>query len=65
MVMMLWKNFNLYKWQKAVGFTLAEIKEVIEAWYQKEMSCEAQLKVLDLKLIQIDKKMKELKEMKK
>ncbi len=50
---------------KAVGFTLAEIKEVIDAWYKKELSREAKLKVLDLKLIQIDQKIKELKAMKK
>ena len=50
---------------KAVGFTLAEIKEVIDAWYEKRFTKQAKLKVLNLKLQQIDEKMKELKAMKK
>jgi len=50
---------------KAVGFTLSEIKEVIDAWYQKQISKSAQIEVLDRKLLQIDEKMKELKAMKK
>jgi len=50
---------------KAVGFTLAEIKEVVDAWYKKEISQKAQIEVLDKKLLQIDVKIKELKAMKK
>ncbi len=50
---------------KAVGFTLSEIKEVIDVWYKKEISKKAQIEVLDLKLQQIDQKIKELKAMKK
>ena len=50
---------------KAVGFTLSEIKEVIDAWYVRELTKKAKLQVLNLKLQQIDKKMKELKAMKK
>ncbi len=50
---------------KAVGFTLSEIKEVVDAWYKKEISRKAKLEVLDKKLVQIDEKMKELKAVKK
>ncbi|WP_336703153.1 MerR family transcriptional regulator [Chryseobacterium indologenes] len=50
---------------KAVGFTLSEIKEVVDVWYKKEISQKAQIEVLDLKLAQIDQKIKELKTMKK
>ncbi|MET0299284.1 MAG: MerR family transcriptional regulator [Flavitalea sp.] len=50
---------------KAVGFTLSEIKEVIDAWYLKKFSKKAKLEVLNLKLIQIDQKITELKAMKK
>jgi len=50
---------------KAVGFTLAEIKEVVDAWYKKEISQKAQIEVLDKKLSQIDDKIKELKAIKK
>ncbi len=50
---------------KAVGFTLLEIKEVIDAWYEKELTKKAKIEVLNKKLLQIDEKMKELKAMKK
>ncbi|WP_225974135.1 MerR family transcriptional regulator [Arachidicoccus ginsenosidivorans] len=46
---------------KAVGFTLSEIKEVIDAWYKKQISKNAKIEVLDRKLLQIDEKIKELK----
>ena len=50
---------------KAVGFTLTEIKEVVDAWYKKQISKKAKLEVLDKKLLQIDEKIKELKSIKK
>lgn len=50
---------------KAVGFTLSEIKEVIDAWYKKELSKKAKTEVLNRKLNQIDEKMRELKAVKK
>jgi MerR family Zn(II)-responsive transcriptional regulator of zntA len=50
---------------KAVGFTLNEIKEVVDAWYLKKISKKAQLEVLNKKLLQIDEKIQELNEMKK
>lgn len=50
---------------KAVGFTLIEIKEVVDAWYEKKISKKAQLEVLNRKLLQIDEKIQELNEMKK
>jgi len=50
---------------KAVGFTLSEIKEVIDAWYKKQISKEAKIQVLNLKLAQIDEKIKELNAIKK
>ncbi len=50
---------------KAVGFTLSEIKEVIDAWYKKQLTKSAKIEVLNKKLLQIDEKMKELKAVKK
>lgn len=50
---------------KAVGFTLSEIKEVIDAWHEKQWTTKAQLDVLNLKFKQIDEKMSELRAMKK
>lgn len=49
---------------KDVGFTLSEIKEVIDAWYQRTLTKKAQITVLNKKLQQIDEKMAELKAMK-
>lgn len=50
---------------KAVGFTLNEIKEVIDAWHQKKISKKAQIEVLNKKLLQIDEKIRELYSMKR
>ncbi|WP_025762475.1 MerR family DNA-binding protein [Dyadobacter tibetensis] len=50
---------------KAVGFTLAEIKEVVDAWYKKQLSQNAKIEVLDRKLVQIEEKIKDLKAVKK
>ncbi|MGJ1377554.1 MerR family DNA-binding protein [Sphingobacterium multivorum] len=59
------EKLRFIKMAKAVGFTLAEIKQVIDAWYQKELTQASKMEVLDLKLQQIDTKIKELKLMKK
>jgi len=50
---------------KAVGFTLSEIKEVVDAWYKKQISKSAKIEVLNKKLLQIEEKMKELRAVKK
>lgn len=50
---------------KAVGFTLQEIKEVIDAWYQRTITSKAQIDVLRQKVIQIEEKMEELQAMKR
>ena len=50
---------------KDVGFTLTEIREVVDVWYQKRFTKKAQLVVLDQKLLQIAQKIKELKAMQK
>ncbi|MDR0265168.1 MAG: MerR family transcriptional regulator [Sphingobacterium sp.] len=59
------EKLRFIKMAKAVGFTLAEIKEVIDAWYQKELTKASKMEVLNLKLEQIDTKIRELKAMKK
>lgn len=59
------EKLRFIKMAKAVGFTLAEIKQVIDAWYQKELTQARKMEVLDLKLEQIDIKIRELKVMKK
>ncbi|WP_104381587.1 MerR family DNA-binding protein [Sphingobacterium sp. HMA12] len=59
------EKLRFIKMAKAVGFTLAEIKQVIDAWYQKELTKASKMEVLNLKLEQIDTKIGELKAMKK
>ena len=50
---------------KSVGFTIKEIGQIIDAWYNKKYSKHQKLEILDDKLISLEQKMKEIKEMKK
>jgi len=59
------EKLELIRDAKSVGFTLAEIKEVIDAWYSKRISKDKKIDILQRKLVQIDEKIKELKAVKK
>jgi MerR family transcriptional regulator, copper efflux regulator len=50
---------------KSVGFTIKEIGQIIDAWYHKKYTKKQKLEILDDKLISLEQKMKEIKEMKK
>ena len=50
---------------KSVGFTIREIGQLIDAWYNNRFSKEEKLSILDEKLLSLEQKMKEIKEMKK
>lgn len=50
---------------KSVGFTIREIGQMIDAWYNQKFTKEQKLEILDEKLISLEQKMKEIKEMKK
>lgn len=50
---------------KSVGFTIKEIGQIIDAWYNRKYSRKQKLQILDDKLIALEQKMKEIKEMKK
>lgn len=50
---------------KSVGFTIKEIGQMIDAWYNHKYSKEQKLEILDDKLISLEQKMKEIKGMKK
>jgi DNA-binding transcriptional MerR regulator len=50
---------------KSVGFTIREIGQVIDAWYNNKYTKDEKLSILDEKLHSLEQKMKEIKEMKK
>lgn len=50
---------------KSVGFTIKEIGQIIDAWYNNKYSKSQKLDILDEKLISLEQKMKEMKDMKK
>ncbi len=50
---------------KSVGFTIKEIGQIIDTWYNKKYTKKQKLKILDDKLISLEQKMKEIKAMKK
>ncbi|OAQ38953.1 MerR family transcriptional regulator [Pedobacter psychrophilus] len=58
-------KLELIRDAKSVGFTLSEIKELINAWYSKKITKDEKLSILDGKLLQIESKIKELKQVKK
>lgn len=57
-------KLDLIRDAKSVGFTLSEIKELIDAWYSKRITKEKKLNILDDKLSQIEEKIKELEAVK-
>jgi len=50
---------------KSVGFTITEIGQIIDAWYNKKFTRKQKLEILDQKLTALESKAKEIREMKK
>ena len=50
---------------KSVGFTIAEMGQIIDAWYNKKFTRKQKLEILDQKLEALESKAKEIREMKK
>jgi MerR family copper efflux transcriptional regulator len=50
---------------KSVGFTIKEISQIIDAWYNRKYSKNQKLEILEDKLISLEQKMKEIRAMKK
>lgn len=50
---------------KSVGFTIKEIGQIIDAWYNRKYSKKEKLQLLNEKLISLEQKMKEIRDMKK
>jgi len=58
-------KLELIRDAKAIGFSLSEIKQLIDAWYNNQLAVKDKLSVLDDKLKSIDEKIRQLKEVKK
>jgi MerR family transcriptional regulator, copper efflux regulator len=58
-------KLELIRDAKAIGFTLSEIKSLIDAWYNKRFTIAKKIAILDEKLVSIDEKIRQLKDMKK
>jgi MerR family Zn(II)-responsive transcriptional regulator of zntA len=50
---------------KSVGFTIQEISQIIDAWYNHKFSKKQKLSILDTKLVALEGKLREIREMKK
>lgn len=50
---------------KSVGFTISEIGQLMDAWYNNKLTIDEKIAVLDEKLLSIDERIKQLKDMKK
>jgi MerR family Zn(II)-responsive transcriptional regulator of zntA len=59
------EKLELIRDAKSVGFTISEIGELMDAWYNNKITVEEKVAVLDEKLISIDERIKQLKQMKK
>ena len=59
------EKLELVRDAKSVGFTISEISQLMDAWYNNKMTVEEKIAVLDEKLLSIDERIKQLKDMKK
>jgi len=59
------EKLELVRDAKSVGFTISEIGQLMDAWYNNKMTVSEKLSVLDGKLLSIEDRIKQLKEMKK
>lgn len=56
---------QLIKEAKEIGFTLSEIKDLLEDWFNNQLSEEKKIEVLNIKIKEIDLKIKQFKRVKK
>lgn len=59
------EKVELIKEAKMIGFTLAEIKKLLDAWHGRRLSPDKKIEILHAKLKEIDDKIYHLKAMKK
>lgn len=59
------EKLELVRDAKSIGFTISEIGQLMDAWYNNKITVAEKLSVLDEKLLSIDERIKQLKGMKK
>jgi MerR family transcriptional regulator, copper efflux regulator len=59
------EKLELIKEAKESGFTLSEIKKLIDAWHSNRLSKEKKIEILQHKLAEIEEKIKQLRDVKK
>jgi len=59
------EKVQLIKEAKEIGFTLSEIKELLEGWFNNQLSEEKKIEALKAKVEEIDSKIKQFKRVKK
>jgi len=58
------EKLELIRDAKSVGFTLSEIAQLMDAWYNNKMTIADKVTVLDEKLVTIDERIQQLQAMK-
>ncbi|SFO54615.1 DNA-binding transcriptional regulator, MerR family [Algoriphagus ornithinivorans] len=59
------EKIQLIKEAKEIGFTLSEIKDLLEDWFNHQLSEEKKIQALEAKIIEIDSKITQFKRVKK
>ncbi len=59
------EKIELIKGAKEVGFTLSEIKQLLDGWYSKRLSIEKKIEIVNTKVNEVDSKIHQLKQVKK
>ncbi len=59
------EKIELIKEAKEIGFTLSEIKELLDSWFNNQLSTDKKVEVLNVKINEIDAKIRQLKQVRK
>ena len=59
------EKIELIKEAKEIGFTLSEIKSLLDSWHSKRLSVEKKVEILTAKIAEIDGRILQLKQVRK
>jgi len=59
------EKIQLIKEAKEIGFTLSEIKNLFDDWFNNQLSEEKKIEALEIKVIEIDSKINQFKHVRK